>query len=167
MKNKALVIIDLQNDITKNYKDIIDNVNRVADAAKNTGMNIVYIKHNNVSDGTRTFKAGTKGENFVSELHVLSDNVFTKTKGNALTSDEFTKFIAENGITEFFVCGADATACVKSTVFNMKKCGYDVAVLSDCVTSYDKKKIPEMLEYYESKGCVLMPTDEFLKTLKN
>ena len=167
MKNKTLVIIDLQNDITKNYKDIIDNVNRVADAAKNTGMNIVYIKHNNVSDGTRTFKAGTKGENFVSELHVLSDNVFTKTKGNALTSDEFTKFIAENGITEFFVCGADATACVKSTVFNMKKCGYDVAVLSDCVTSYDKKKIPEMLEYYESKGCVLMPTDEFLKTLKN
>ena len=167
MKNKALVIIDLQNDITKNYKDIIDNVNRVADAAKNTGMNIVYIKHNNVSDGTRTFKAGTKGENFVSELHVLSDNVFTKTKGNALTSDEFTKFIAENGITEFFVCGADATACVKSTVFNMKKCGYDVAVLSDCVTSYDKKKIPEMLEYYESKGCVLMPTDEFLKALKN
>lgn len=167
MKNKALVIIDLQNDITKNYKDIIDNVNRVADAAKNTGMNIVYIKHNNESDGTRTFKAGTKGENFVSELHVLSDNVFTKTKGNALTSDEFTKFIAENGITEFFVCGADATACVKSTVFNMKKCGYDVAVLSDCVTSYDKKKIPEMLEYYESKGCVLMPTDEFLKTLKN
>lgn len=167
MKNKALVIIDLQNDITKNYKDIIDNVNRVADAAKNTGMNIVYIKHNNVSDGTRTFKAGTKGENFVSKLHVLSDNVFTKTKGNALTSDEFTKFIAENGITEFFVCGADATACVKSTVFNMKKCGYDVAVLSDCVTSYDKKKIPEMLEYYESKGCVLMLTDEFLKTLKN
>ena len=167
MKNKALVIIDLQNDITKNYKDIIDNVNRVADAAKNTGMNIVYIKHNNVSDGTRTFKAGTKGENFVSELHVLSDNVFTKTKGNALTSDEFTKYVAENGITEFFVCGADATACVKSTVFNMKKCGYDVAVLSDCVTSYDKKKIPEMLEYYESKGCVLMPTDEFLKTLKN
>ena len=167
MKNKTLVIIDLQNDITKNYKDIIGNVNRAADAAKDGGMNIVYIKHNNLSEGTRTFKAGTKGENFVSELHVLSDNVFTKTKGNALTSDEFTKYIAENAINEFFVCGADATACVKSTVFNMKKCGYDVVVLSDCVTSYDKKKIPEMLEYYESKGCVRMPVAEFLKTLKN
>jgi len=166
MKNKTLVIIDLQNDITKNYKDIIGNVNRAADAAKDGGMNIVYIKHNNLSEGTRTFKAGTKGENFVSELHVLSDNVFTKTKGNALTSDEFTKYIAENAKNEFFVCGADATACVKSTVFNMKKCGYDVVVLSDCVTSYDKKKIPEMLEYYESKGCALMPVAEFLKTLK-
>ena len=28
MEKKALVVIDLQNDITKNYKEIIDNVNR-------------------------------------------------------------------------------------------------------------------------------------------
>lgn len=27
MNNKALVVIDLQNDITKNYKDIIGRVN--------------------------------------------------------------------------------------------------------------------------------------------
>lgn len=26
-------------------------------------------------------------------------------------------------------------------------------VLSDCITSYDKKKLPELLAYYESKGC--------------
>lgn len=26
-------------------------------------------------------------------------------------------------------------------------------VLSDCITSYDKKKIPEMLTYYAGKGC--------------
>ena len=32
---------------------------------------------------------------------------------------------------------------------------YAVTVLSDCVTSYDKKKIPEMLAYYEAKGCIL------------
>ena len=31
MQNKALVVIDLQNDITKNYKDIIDNVNAAVD----------------------------------------------------------------------------------------------------------------------------------------
>ena len=27
MKNSALVVIDLQNDITKNYREIIENVN--------------------------------------------------------------------------------------------------------------------------------------------
>ncbi len=28
MQKKALVVIDIQNDITKNYKDIIDNINQ-------------------------------------------------------------------------------------------------------------------------------------------
>ena len=31
MKNSALVVIDLQNDITKNYREIIDRVNEAVD----------------------------------------------------------------------------------------------------------------------------------------
>ena len=152
---KALVVIDLQNDITKNYKDIIANVNKAVEWAQKNGMFIVYIKHNNLTDGTRTFKPNTKGEAFVPELNVVTDNVFVKSKANALTSEDFVRFINDNGITEFYVAGADATACVKSTCFNMTKCGYTVHVFSDCVTSYDKTKIPEMLAYYKSKGCVI------------
>lgn len=163
--NKSLVVIDLQNDITKNYRDIIGNVNKAIEIAKNSGLIVVYIKQNNIPEGTRTFKAGTRGEAFVPELDVVSDNVFEKTKGNALTSEGFVKFIEENGINEFYVCGADATACVKSTCFNMTKCGYTVHVLSDCVTSYDKSKIDEMLKYYESKGCELLSVADFAKNL--
>ena len=33
MKNNALVVIDLQNDITKHYREIIENVNRAIDWA--------------------------------------------------------------------------------------------------------------------------------------
>ncbi|MBR2154372.1 MAG: isochorismatase family protein, partial [Bacteroidaceae bacterium] len=46
-------------------------------------------------------------------------NIFVKTKSNALTSEAFSAFIAANGINEFYVAGADATGCVKSTCFNM------------------------------------------------
>ena len=31
--------------------------------------------------------------------------------------------------------------------------GYAVHVISDCVTSYDLKKMPEMLAYYMKNGC--------------
>ena len=31
MSNKALVIIDIQNDITKHYRDIIENINSAID----------------------------------------------------------------------------------------------------------------------------------------
>ena len=162
MKNKALVVIDLQNDITKNYKEIIETVNRAIDWAAANNMYVVYIQHNNLSAGTRTFKPGTRGAELVPELKIVSDHIFTKTKSNALTSEEFTAFIQAHNITEFFITGADATACIKSTCYNMAKAGYAVHALSDCITSYDKKKLNEMFEYYASKGCTVDKLNEVM-----
>ena len=160
MKHSALVVIDLQNDITKHYKEIIEKVNATIDWAQSAGMHIVYIRHNNITAGTRTFKPDTKGAELVPELNVVSDNIFVKTKSNALTSEAFCDLIKKNNINEFYIVGADATACVKSTCYNMKKAGFTVHVISDCVTSYDLKKIDEMLAYYASKGCEVKTLDE-------
>ena len=160
MKNSALVVIDLQNDITKNYKEIIEKVNKAIDWAVQKGLCVVYIQHNNLSAGTRTFKPDTHGAEFVPEMKVVSDHIFTKSKSSALTSEAFAAFIREHGITEFYIAGADAAACIKSTCYNMTKSGYTVHVLSDCITSYDKKKLPELLAYYESKGCTLLTLQE-------
>ena len=161
MQTKALVVIDIQNDITKHYRDVIGNINAAIEWAVAEGMHIVYIKHNNTTAGTRTFKPGSKGEELVPEMKVVSDNIFVKTKSNALTSEAFSAFITSNDINEFYVAGADATACVKSTCFNMAKAGFTVHVLSDCITSYDIKKLPEMLAYYESKGCEVKTLAEY------
>ena len=161
MSNKALVVIDIQNDITKHYRDIIDNINSAIDWAMKQGMVTVYIKHNNLSAGTRTFKPGTKGAELVPELKIVSDHIFVKKKANALNSEEFSEFIRSKDIREFYIAGADATACVKSTCFNMTKAGYAVHVISDCVTSYDLKKMDEMLEYYARKGCEVRTLVEY------
>ncbi len=160
MKNKALVVIDIQNDITKNYKEIIGNINGAVDFAVANRIHVVYIKHNNLSDGTRTFKPGTRGAELVSDMKIVSENIFTKSKGNALTCEEFAAFIEKNEIRDFYIAGADAVACVKSTCYNMSQAGYDVTVLSDCITSYDKRKIDEMLKYYESKNCKVISLQE-------
>ena len=163
MKNKALVVIDLQNDITKNYKEIIETTNQAIDWAVANNIDVAYIQHHNLSAGTRTFKPGTRGDEFVPELKIVSDHIFTKTKSNALTSEEFAAFIRALNITEFFIVGADATACIKSTCYNMTKVGYTVHVLSDCITSYDKKKLNEMFEYYASKGCAVDKLSEVMQ----
>ncbi|WP_044297875.1 cysteine hydrolase family protein [Robinsoniella peoriensis] len=160
MQKKALVIIDIQNDITKNYKDIIDNINKSIDWAVNNNIHVVYIRHENLSAGTRTFKPNTEGAELASDLKIVSKNVFKKCKGNALSSEGFTDFISENEICEFYITGADAAACVKSTCYNLRKANYRVNVLSDCITSYDKRKIDEMLHYYESKGSKIIGLNE-------
>ncbi len=161
MSKKALVVIDIQNDITKHYRDIIQNINAAIEWAAGNGMNVVYIQHNNLSAGTRTFKPGSKGAELAPELKIVSENIFVKEKANALTSEAFSEYIRANGINEFYIAGADATACVKSTCFNMTKAGYTVHVISDCITSYDLKKIPEMLAYYAGKGCEVRMLAEY------
>ena len=163
MGNKALVVIDLQNDITKNYKSIIKNVNQAIDRAVSENIQVVYIKHNNLSPGTRTFKPDTKGSELVKELKVVSDHIFVKTKANSLTSADFAEFIKKNDINEFYILGADATGCVKSTSYNMAKTGYKVHVISDCVRCYDLKKLDEMYAYYASKGCEVKELRDYIR----
>lgn len=153
MQKKAFVIIDIQNDITKNYKEVIENINKAAEWAVSNDIHVIYIRHENLSPGTRTFKPNTHGAELALDLNVVSEHIFTKSKGNVLTSEEFTDFIRKNEISDFYIAGADAVACVKSTCYNLCKANYNVNVLSDCITSYDKRKIDEMLRYYESKGC--------------
>ena len=165
MQKKALVIIDIQNDITKNYKEIIDNINKAIDWAVDNDIHVVYIRHENLSAGTRTFKPNTHGFELVSDMKIVSENVFTKSKGNALTSEEFSDFISKNEICDFYIAGADAVACVKSTCYNLSKANYGVDVLSDCITSYDKRKIDEMLRYYESKGCKIISLNALLDSI--
>lgn len=160
MQHEALIVIDIQNDITKHYKAVIDNINTSIDWAVEKGIHVVYIRHENLSAGTRTFKTGTRGAELAPELKIVSDHVFTKYKGNALTSEAFAEFIQQHGIDTFYITGADATACVKSTCYNLRKADYAVSVLSDCITSYDLKKIDDMIAYYEGKGCTIIQSED-------
>lgn len=162
MLNKALVVIDIQNDITKNYKEVIGNINQAIDWAVNHEIHVIYIQHENLSIGTRTFKPNTRGSELVPDMNIVSDHIFTKHKGNALSSKEFADFLNENKIGELYIAGADAVACVKSTCYNLCKAGYNVHVLSDCITSYDKRKIDEMLLYYEKKGSQIICLEDLV-----
>ena len=65
MKKTALIVIEIQNDITKNYKDIIDNINEAIDIAKANKWYVVYIKHNDLTPSAKYFKPETKGVKFV------------------------------------------------------------------------------------------------------
>ncbi|MFV0413860.1 MAG: cysteine hydrolase family protein, partial [Oscillospiraceae bacterium] len=78
MQKKALVVIDIQNDITKNYKDVIGNINAAIDWATGNDIHVVYIRHENLSAGTRTFKPNTTGAELASDLKIAAKNVFTK-----------------------------------------------------------------------------------------
>ena len=80
MQKEALVVIDIQNDITKNYKDVIGNINRAIDWASNNNVHVVYISHENLSAGSRVLKPNTFGAELATDLKVVSENIFIKNK---------------------------------------------------------------------------------------
>ena len=45
MQKKALVVIDIQNDITKQYKKILSSINQAIDWAVEHEIHVVYIRH--------------------------------------------------------------------------------------------------------------------------
>ncbi|MCB0643022.1 MAG: isochorismatase family protein, partial [Phaeodactylibacter sp.] len=89
MQNKALVVIDIQNDITKNYKEIIDNINRSVEWAVKNEVHVVYIRHEYLSEKIKRFRPNTQGAELAPDLNVVSTNIFTKNKGSALSSEAF------------------------------------------------------------------------------
>lgn len=48
-------------------------------------------------------------QNEMKEYHIM--------KNSALTNEEFAAFLQENNIAEFYIAGADAAACIKSTCY--------------------------------------------------
>lgn len=66
---------------------------------------------------------------------MASENLFAKTRENALTSEAFSEFISRYEIRDFYVAGADAVACVKSTCYNLRRAGYGVTFFSDGIAS--------------------------------
>ncbi len=61
MQKKALVVIDIQNEITKNYKEVIDDINSAIDWAANSNIHVIYIRHENLSAGSKVLKPNTFG----------------------------------------------------------------------------------------------------------
>lgn len=78
--SKALVIIDIQNDTPKNYKEVIGNINTAIDWAVGNKIHVVYIRHENLSPGAKNFIPETVGSELASDLKIASKNIFTKTK---------------------------------------------------------------------------------------
>lgn len=166
MQNKAVLVIDIQNDITKNYKEIINTINEVITWADKQKVHVIYLRQEYLSEKIRKFKSNTPGAELTDDLKVVSKNVFTKNYGSALSSPEFEAFIKKHTISEFYLTGADAVACVKATNNGLRKAEYTVKVITDCVTSYDKRKIDEMFDYYKSKGSELLTSQELFTSLK-
>lgn len=150
---KALLVIDMQNVCVGeghaayfkyDNQALIGKVNQVIDG--NEDNMVIYIKNvmkKNLLNRFAPFQAyeGTKEVEFVDKLHIVSDKVFVKYKGDAFSNPELDTFLKGHEIQCIEVIGVDGGGCVALTALGAVRHGYKVIVNEPAIgTMFDKKR---------------------------
>jgi len=176
----ALLVIDVQNDITgntgvyKNTAEFVERVNHTISIAEEHGMEILYVKNvygNNpiitLLSGGR-FKKGTDGAEFDSNLYVVNSNVFVKSIGDSFSSIAFDEYLISRNVDTLYIIGADAAGCVYNTARGGLNRNYNVSIIKDSIITRNDDIMAQMLSQYEKDGIAVIDLtkfDEFCSTI--
>ena len=169
MIKNALLVIDMQNDyLCKNRmkrfaydtEGLVGRVNRLIHRYSEAGHDVLYIRHiiQNLPTNRLLFGysiAGTEGAELYKGLDIVSDYIFDKLFGDALSNRKLRQLIEREGYDKLHLCGLDECGCVAATALGAVKRGYKVEILREgTATVFDERKAArtrEKLKQYAVK----------------
>ncbi|HVT86058.1 MAG TPA: isochorismatase family protein [Chitinophagaceae bacterium] len=168
LTKKALLILDIKDDFTGNNArmpmdtiqtdQMIHNLNNLVTNLDTSSYEIIYIGNEfskfDLLNIFRNFAAikGSQGIKQDSRLKIVSANYFPKNRENAFTNPFLDAFLKSKSVSELFISGLKAEACVYSTTKGAIKNGYKVNVLTDCIATTSNRKRDKMLQKYVKAG---------------
>ena len=180
MSQRALIVIDLQNDYFPGGSWTLDKIEAVAANAqrlighfRGTGEKIFHIQHHAARPDAPFFAPGTPGADFhpgfepqAGEEHVLKRQV------NAFCETDLKERLDAAGIQDLVICGAMSHMCVDGTTRAGKELGYNCTVIHDACASkdltYDGQTVPAaqahgaFMAALAQAFAALSSTDDFL-----
>lgn len=171
MSNKALLVIDIQEDYTgvnaskkvryNEADELVIRVNKIIGEYKRNNVDVIYIKQE--FEGvipvllTKLFSHGTAikgkpGTEFDKRLNIVSENCFSKSMPSAFSNIEFKKYLKENKIEELDVVGLDGQFCVKETVKGAIKESYRVNLINNAILFKNENKREEVFKSLRELG---------------
>lgn len=142
--NKALIIIDIQNDYFKNGKfelvnadAALENARLLSDYFHENSWPVFLVQHISSKDG-KFFIPETDGVNIHSKLcGCATDIVVKKNYPNSFLKTNLKEELDRRNIDELYVCGMMTHMCVDTTVRAAFDYGYRVKLFSDACATRD------------------------------
>lgn len=147
--NKALVVIDLQNDYFPggkyplwNGEETLQNVLAAIGRAQESGIPVVLVQH--VADDSNGpapfFNASSAGVRLHPALLAAAPGapVVVKQFADSFHRTTLAETLAGLGATELLLCGMMTQNCVTHTAISKAAEDYRVTVLTDCCTTVDR-----------------------------
>jgi nicotinamidase-related amidase len=134
--NPVLVVIDVQNGVVAgahNRDSVIANINTLIDKARAEDVPVVWVQHSD-DDLPRD----SESWQYVPELvRRDSEPLVHKTYGDSFEGTDLEALLAERGVGQLIVTGAQTDACIRSTLHGAFVRGYDVTLVGDAHTTED------------------------------
>lgn len=145
MSQKALIIIDIQNDYFPGGKWTLANADAAADnaakalaAARARGDLVIHVRHEFESADAPFFAPGSEGAKIHPKLAPLGDEaVVLKHKVNAFLDTPLQSLLEQRRISEVTVVGSMSHMCIDAAVRAAADLGYAVTVLHDACATRD------------------------------
>ena len=142
--NKALIIIDMQNDYFTGGKmalvgieNAMNNTMKLIENAKTKGYKIFFIQHISLRKGTGFFLPHSEGVKLHKRFDLSIDTIIEKHYPNSFRETSLEEKLQDKGIKDIIICGAMSHMCVDTTVRAAFDLGYSVELISDACATKD------------------------------
>ena len=145
MSNRAIVVVDIQNDYFPGGKyELVGidkaaaNAARVIEAAREKGDRVIHIQHIFSSQGAPFFTPDSEGITINPAVAPREDEtVVVKNHPNAFLKTELKEILDADGIDHVVVVGAMSHMCIDATVRAASDYGYKTTVVQDACATRD------------------------------
>ncbi|MDX5595552.1 cysteine hydrolase family protein [Pseudovibrio sp. SPO723] len=145
MTNKALLIIDVQNDYFPGgawelvgMEAAAANTAKLIEKTRSAGETVVHVQHVFTGGGAPFFNEGTEGVEIHESCKPLDGEALVqKPKANSFLDTNLKEVLDAAGVEELVVVGAMTQNCIDSTVRAAADLGYKVTVVHDACATRD------------------------------
>lgn len=139
----ALVVIDVQESFrqrplwrTASNPQIVADVNRLVEAARSRGEQVIWVLHAEPGTGT-TFDPASGHVRVMDGLAPRPDEpILTKTAHNAFTTTNLQQRLVAAGVDHLVVCGIRTEQCVETTARLASDLGYRVTFVTQATVTF-------------------------------
>jgi len=146
----GLLLVDVQGSLARlvQHSDLfITNTKKLLQCCKLLSMPVVWLEQNPKGLGVTIPE--------ISELLSGSFTVNEKSHFNALFEQPINEAIKSTGKKQWLVAGIEAHICVYQTVLGLINEGFEVEVVTDCISSRLQSNIEVAVQKMQSKGCAI------------
>ena len=135
-----LIEIDMQkalmDDELYNLTGLLENVAKVVETARNSGVEVIYVQHD-AGPGTG-FSAGDEGFEIADEVAPRpGEKVFVKTINSCFGNRDFTAYLEAAQDKALMIVGLQTNFCIDATVKSAFERGYDVILPEGTNSTFD------------------------------